>query len=193
MIDAIHMFPRLPRLAPVAERLAYWSMPVPESGCVIWFGATRGYRYGQINVEGRHRGAHQVAWELANGMPVPQGMGVLHKCDVTFCINPDHLFLGTPLDNARDKEAKGRGNQPSGLRHGRYTKPWRTSRGDRHYRHLNPELSQGEANGRAKLTEVQVREIRMSPLGCYRASRHYGVSTTTIKNIRKGKLWSHLK
>jgi hypothetical protein len=51
-------------------------------------------------------------WEREQLKPVPQGMNVLHKCDTPACINFEHLFLGTTLDNNRDKVAKGR--QPRG-------------------------------------------------------------------------------
>jgi hypothetical protein len=46
-------------------------------------------------------------WEIATG-PIPDGLYVLHRCDNPPCFNPDHLFLGTPMDNMRDKMAKGR-------------------------------------------------------------------------------------
>jgi hypothetical protein len=60
--------------------------------------------------------AHRLAWTLVHG-PVPEGMSVLHRCDVKRCANPSHLFLGTTADNMADKVAKGR--QARGERHGR--------------------------------------------------------------------------
>ena len=52
-------------------------------------------------------GAHKVAWVLDRG-PVPDGLCVLHKCDNRACCNPHHLYLGTKVDNARDKIERGR-------------------------------------------------------------------------------------
>lgn len=51
--------------------------------------------------------AHRVAWTLHRG-EIPDGMCVLHKCDVRDCVNPEHLFLGTVHDNIRDMDAKKR-------------------------------------------------------------------------------------
>jgi hypothetical protein len=51
--------------------------------------------------------AHRVAYELKFG-PIPDGMHVLHKCDVPLCVNPDHLFLGTNDDNHADCVTKNR-------------------------------------------------------------------------------------
>lgn len=48
-----------------------------------------------------------MIWESKNG-PIPNGLFVLHKCDVRSCVNPDHLFLGTPKDNALDMVQKKR-------------------------------------------------------------------------------------
>jgi hypothetical protein len=52
--------------------------------------------------------AHRMSWEMHFG-PIPEGMLVLHHCDVRRCVRPDHLFLGTARDNTRDMIAKGRG------------------------------------------------------------------------------------
>lgn len=63
--------------------------------------------YGMVNYGGRTRGAHRVAWELTNGRIGP-GLNVCHRCDNRLCIRPDHLFLGTQSENARDMWGKGR-------------------------------------------------------------------------------------
>jgi hypothetical protein len=101
------------RQRPLAERFPEKVARGP--GCWLWQGTTNG-AYGQIGDGGRKRYAHRVAWELQNG-PVPDGLHVLHRCDVPACVRPDHLFLGTPSDNLRDCYAKGR--RSTSVRRGR--------------------------------------------------------------------------
>lgn len=82
----------------------------PE-GCWFWTGAQQAKGYGLINRgEGRGKNvlAHRLSWVLAYG-PIPEGMSVLHTCDNRSCVRPDHLWLGTPLDNTRDMMRKRRG------------------------------------------------------------------------------------
>ena len=81
----------------------FWRKVSRGDGCWLWTGSTLPAGYGQID----QRGAHRVSYEIHFG-PIPDGMHVCHKCDVPACVRPDHLFLGTPLDNMRDKIAKGR-------------------------------------------------------------------------------------
>jgi hypothetical protein len=65
--------------------------------------------------------AHRLSYQLFKG-PIPDGLHVLHKCDVTECVNPEHLFVGTNLENITDSVSKGRRkgvprNRPSGLKY----------------------------------------------------------------------------
>ena len=76
------------------------------SDCIEWTGAKR-RGYGAVRYKGAIWGAHRAAWDAQVG-PIPDGMIVCHSCDNPACVNVEHLFLGTHLDNARDKGAKGR-------------------------------------------------------------------------------------
>jgi hypothetical protein len=84
------------------------------SGCWLWQGAIKSNGYGHLRIDGRTVGAHRVAYELHVG-PVPEGMRVLHSCDVRRCVNPDHLHIGTAADNSREMVERGRYRGPSRL------------------------------------------------------------------------------
>lgn len=99
------------RLFDVAEILASNSEFVTECGCQIWTGAVSTKGYGIFQKDGKYTGSHRAAWELRNG-PIPDGLWVLHRCDVRPCINPEHLFLGTAVDNTADMIRKGRWVRP---------------------------------------------------------------------------------
>lgn len=90
---------------PVQERLT--AHLTRQCECLVWTGATTKQGYGHMKVDGKTITVHRLTWLLNKG-EIPPGMCVLHTCDNPPCCNPDHLFLGTDLDNKRDAMGKGR-------------------------------------------------------------------------------------
>lgn len=160
----------------------FWAKTAPaESGCVEWK-AARGKNpngtlgYGQFFMGSRHgasrrmHAAHRVAWTLVCG-EIPPGMRVLHKCDNQACVNPNHLFLGTQLDNVKDMLSKGRKN-----------------------------TARGERQGSAKLQAEQVSQIRSEYKKNARfpdegsslaLAQKYGISRGTVSDIAT-RAWRHI-
>lgn len=147
------------------ERIERQSMPEPNSGCWIWLGSTRN-GYGRLTIGSRTDGtrksisAHRLSFEAHNG-PIPDGLYVCHKCDTPACVNPDHLFLGTHMDNVADRERKGR-NYP-------------------------PPISRGNSHPSAKVPDSVIAAIRASDQSSAVEARKYGLNDSYIRQIRRGE------
>lgn len=95
------------------DRILRHSEAVTESGCWIWTGKLRdrggatGEPYGVTTKLGREVYAHRFAYMAFHG-PIPDGLNVIHSCDVRCCVNPAHLRLGTQKENIQDASRKGR-------------------------------------------------------------------------------------
>lgn len=78
--------------------------------CWLWTAAKYVDGYGAFRLSNprRQERAHRVAWQLYRG-EIPNGLHVLHRCDVRECVNPFHLYLGTNADNVADRQQRGRG------------------------------------------------------------------------------------
>jgi hypothetical protein len=173
----------------VARAAQFWARVDFSGDCWLWTGCTNGGGYGvATDVDGAARLAHRVSFTLTTGES-PGQMLVCHSCDKNYpvgdwtyrrCVRPEHLFLGTYLDNNRDMHAKGRA-MPGPQRY-RLTAPDRMPIGSHH--------------GRSKLTESAVIEIRRQ----YATGRvtqaalatQFGVSTRTIGGIVRGVEWRHI-
>lgn len=140
-------------------------------GCWLWT-ASR-FRTGYVQIAGvpgegaKSLRAHRVAWELFRGA-IPNGLCVLHRCDVRACVNPAHLFLGTVAANNKDMKLKGRNKWPG-------------------YR--------GARNGMAKLTPRRVRAIRRARAegqSLVVIARRFAVDPSTVSVIALRKVWRHV-
>lgn len=99
-----HSVNRMPDNVRLWSRVALTSDP---EKCWEWQGKIINSGYGSLSVNNKNQLAHRLAWRVSFG-EIPNGLEVLHKCDNRICCNPTHLFLGTDLDNAKDKVSKGR-------------------------------------------------------------------------------------
>ena len=95
----------------IKERFEEKFIPEPNSGCWLWTGCVRSHPsqgYGILCIGNKKEDkAHRISYKLYKGI-IPENMVVRHKCDNRLCVNPDHLELGTPLDNIKDRVERGR-------------------------------------------------------------------------------------
>lgn len=131
-----------------------------ENSCWIWKGFVH-RRYGMVSLNDRPQRAHRVAYLLCVG-DIPTGMFVCHRCDVTLCVNPAHLFLGTAHENNQDKVNKGRQT-----------------------------YGEAVANSILKQKDVEaIRDALSQGEKGRRLAERFGVSTSTISAIKVGRIWS---
>ena len=154
----------------------FWSNVQKSCGCWEWQGYCDKCGYGRLRAgDKRLVGVHRLSWEMHFGI-IPEGMCVCHHCDNPKCVRPEHLFVGTHDDNMADMVRKKRCHC-----------------GDSHYFHRHPEKipdRSGTKNGRSKLTEKDVREIRsLSHLKRLELARRYGVSQAAISFVILRETW----
>jgi hypothetical protein len=136
--------------------------------CWEWTGGRFSGGYGELYVFGKNVKAHRYSYELLVG-PIPAGMFVCHRCDNPPCVNPAHLFIGSPRDNVIDAFQKGRRS------------------------YLRPRY--GAEASSTKLTKEIAAEVRATfrrydrVFGYEALARRFGVSHTAIQRIVIGRTW----
>lgn len=126
--------------------------------------------YARKRVDGKEVGLHRVVYAEHNGIKLSdmKGLDVRHRCDNPRCINPDHLLIGTRLDNMLDCIERDRNSQ-----------------GERH----------GEAKLTDEIVRYCRSNYvpRHRKFGAAALSRKYGVTAQTIFNVISGRTWAHVK
>jgi len=134
--------------------------------CWPWIGQTNKAGYGFFVHNNEKHLAHRVAFTLRNQMPVPEGLMICHRCDNPPCVNPQHLFSGTPADNAHDRALK--------------------------RRHWN---KGGETSTNKKLSGNYVYQIKTNYLTGKITMRQiavfFGVAESTVQRIVRGISWKN--
>lgn len=144
------------------------SIPEPNTGCWFWMGTVNWKGYGTGSFEGIKFGAHRLSYSVFKG-EIPKGLLVCHTCDQRSCVNPDHLWTGTPKQNTDDMMKKGR--------------------------HIILETERGEKSRLAKLKDQDVLEIRrLGKLGvkAKEIAPMFGCTVRNIHDILAGSCWKHL-
>lgn len=147
----------------------FWSRVSKTDGCWCWTGRTNHHGYGMVQMAtgAQFKKAHRVMMEMITETPLVAGQCVLHTCDNTSCVRPDHLYIGSMRDNTNDRDSRGRYHR------------W--------YAASHP---------RAKLTEDQVREIRLqhaTGCGLKAIGARFGISSCSVWNIATRRSWKDLK
>jgi len=153
--------PRGPIATDPMER--FWPKVDKSGDCWEWTGCRHPEGYGRFNPYGEIINSHRFIFEL-EGSDIPSGMIVCHHCDNPPCVNPDHLYLGTHMDNTRDKI--NRGNQLRGEDH--------------------PRSKLSEENVK------EIRDGIANGIECKFFAKQFNLSTSNISSIKNRKSWKHI-
>lgn len=146
---------------------------ITENNCWEWTRGKNGQGYGTQRINSNIKNSskrytvHRISKAIFHGFDIGSSLCICHHCDNRICFNPEHLFIGTIIDNNLDKEKKGRGNRPK-----------------------------GENHGNAKLTNKDILDIRkmsIEGISHRNIAKKFSVTKTSVGDVLRGKLWKHVQ
>jgi hypothetical protein len=154
---------------PITQRFGRYVYLSLSNGCWEWRGARDERGYGMIGKEGGKGAgsirAHRLSYQIFYRVNLTREECVCHRCDNPPCVNPDHLFVGSQLDNMLDMISKNRNS------------------------------NRGEAHHMAKLTKqdvVKIRQLSEDGLSSRKIAKLFFVDKGTILAIVNRKIWRHV-
>jgi hypothetical protein len=150
----------------IPKEIRFWRQVEKTETCWNWVG---GHTTGGYGVMSNHETpgvptyVHRFSYTLHKGI-IPTSLFVLHSCDNRTCVNPDHLFLGTLIDNVQDMVSK--------KRHG--------------FGEKSPvaKLKESDVLAIRKLFQLGIRQYKIAAI--------FSVEQSTVNAIVKKKLWKHI-
>lgn len=145
---------------------AFEKSVIKREGCWEWLGNKYPNGYGKFPciINKVRPSAHRISWMIHNGI-IPPDKIVCHTCDNRSCTNPQHLFLGTQVDNMRDMYEKNRGMIGQ--------------------THVNSKLT--------KANVIIIKQLLKNGRSHKEIANQFNVCRGTISSINSGKTWSHVK
>lgn len=158
-----------PTVEALKKRFERAYIPEPNTGCWLWTGKLRSNGYGVMIHDGIEIPATRISWLLADGASPPTDLEACHRCDTPACVNPDHLFLGTPMENIHDCWRKGRGS-------------------------VNARRKDGSRPRSLKPHEVlEIRAKHAAGASTQTLAEEYGMTRTNMRFIVTRKTWGYLQ
>lgn len=150
----------------MGDRIAKMSIPEPNSGCWLWLGRVNQWGYGLIKINKRGQRAHRESYRHFVGQIEP-GLFVCHKCDVPSCVNPAHLYAGTPAQNSADMMRRGR----------------------------TPKTRKGSTRVHLPMSVAEARKavIQAANLPPHVIAVAFGMEDRMVRRIKRNETWVHVE
>lgn len=163
-VNIAHMYLKKNQVDKRSMITRFWENVIKTDYCWNWVGRVNLEGYGLISENGKQYRANRISYQMKNG-PIKNEMLICHKCNNPNCVNPDHLYEGTPKENSQDMILAGHSRK--GIKN------------------TNAILNEEKV--------LQIRKIYKEKKTSYKAlSINFEVSEATIGQIIRRDTWTHI-